>query len=191
MTEAIRYQYIQGAAGTHTCLVSYKNRLLAKLEATSPYDLGILVGKLQAEHERIPPERLESMSQYRPLASRWCTSCKKDTLDGATLRGPECLCRDCVNRAEDEGHGILPDARAQTLIHWQMSEDEKARGFVRPLRDSYVHRVCHHVNTMGQSMAETLAKKPTIFSTIYCIGCKAHRPVGEFLWDGTELTVGS
>ena len=75
-----------------------------------------------------------------------------------------------------------------------LAEEERAKGFVRPVRRSYVHEKCGTVTTMGQTLAETYARDPKFYSGTFCCGCSAHFPVGadgEFLWDGTNEKVGT
>jgi hypothetical protein len=84
-------------------------------------------------------------------------------------------------------HGVddHPVPMAETYL--VLSEAERAAGFVRPVRRSYVHaRGCGAVTTMGQSIAETYARAPRFYGATYCVGCQMHRPVGpdgEFDWD--------
>lgn len=75
-----------------------------------------------------------------------------------------------------------------------LSEEERGKGFARPVRRSYVHEKCGVVTTMGQALAETYARDPYFYSGTFCCGCGAHFPVGEdgeFVWDGTSEKVGS
>lgn len=75
-----------------------------------------------------------------------------------------------------------------------LAEEERAKGFVRPVRRSYKHDKCGVVTTMGQTLAETYARDPHFYSGTFCCGCGAHFPVGEdgeFLWDGTNERVGT
>lgn len=69
--------------------------------------------------------------------------------------------------------------------------DERAKGFVRPYRDSYTHVVCGTVTTMGRSLSETYARDPGFYGATFCCGCQRHFPVGpdgEFEWlDGTKV----
>lgn len=79
-----------------------------------------------------------------------------------------------------------------------LSDEERAKGFVRPVRRSYRHRdaECETVTTMGVALAETYARNPQFYGATYCVSCRMHRPVGEhgeFTWmdehghDTTEL----
>lgn len=71
-----------------------------------------------------------------------------------------------------------------------LSEAERAKGFVRPVRRSYRHVTCGVVTTMGVALAETYARDPWFYSGTFCCGCGKHFPVGddgEFVWtDGGE-----
>lgn len=72
-----------------------------------------------------------------------------------------------------------------------LSEEERLKGYVRPVRASYRHLTCHTVTTMGRQIAETYAADPTFYGGTYCAFCKDHYPVGpegEFEWlDGTKV----
>lgn len=75
-----------------------------------------------------------------------------------------------------------------------LAEEERAKGFVRPVRHTYTHLVCHTDTTMGQTLAETYARDPHFYSGTFCCACRAHFPVGhdgEFVWTGTNQKVGS
>lgn len=75
-----------------------------------------------------------------------------------------------------------------------LSADERAKGFVRPVRRSYQHLTCGTVTTMGQALAETYARDPHFYSGTFCVHCRAHFPVGDagqFVWDGTNEKVGA
>jgi len=139
------------------------------------------------------------------------------------------------------GHGVDDKETGQHKKYLVLSEEEIAKGFVRPYRTHYVHvgnreEVCGkpfsdantHVCTMkpgheggcfkgrskelleytedkyyngnkgcgtmtgmAQSIAETYAAKPDFYGSTYCLGCKKHLAVDEFVWHGTEEKVGS
>jgi hypothetical protein len=91
---------------------------------------------------------------------------------------------------EARGSGVDP-ATGQQRLYWVLSDEERAKGFVRPVRRSYVHAKelggCGAVTTMGQAIAETYAVDPKAYSGTLCASCGAHFPVGEngqFKWDG-------
>lgn len=89
------------------------------------------------------------------------------------------------------GHGSNTEPVAQNAAYLVLSETERAAGFVRPVRRSYVHATCGAVTTMSQAIAETYARDPHFYGSTYCTACRMHRPVAEFVWDGTDQTVGS
>lgn len=143
---------------------------------------------------------------------------------------------------------IEPSGMQKTYL--VLSEAERAKGFVRPVRDSYVHvgiagpqypvrdltpeeaamfaqvkyvkyetypqpnpegssalgrfwtrdemdkigKGCGTRTTMGQALSETYARQPNFYGATFCCGCGTHLPVGkhgEFVWDGTDLRVGT
>jgi len=69
--------------------------------------------------------------------------------------------------------------------------EERAKGFVRPLRASYIHTKCGFSTTMSKSIAETYARNPKFYGSTFCVGCSDHFPVGEFTWVGSDEVVGS
>lgn len=74
---------------------------------------------------------------------------------------------------------------AQAEVYLVLSDEERARGFVRPVRRSYWHSTCGTVTTMALPLAETYARQPDFYGATYCAACKQHRPVGsdgEFYW---------
>lgn len=100
------------------------------------------------------------------------------------LRGPVMLTTDPTESAL---HQTQPDGqRAAYLV---LSDEERARGFVRPVRLSYIHRDgCKVPTSVGQAIAETFARDPSYYSHTYCAGCRDHKPVAEFAWtDGQTV----
>lgn len=72
-----------------------------------------------------------------------------------------------------------------------LNEDERAKGFVRPVRNSYFHNSCKSVTQMGKALAETYARDPKFYNGTFCSTCREHFPLNEFVWEGTEEMVGS
>ncbi len=85
-------------------------------------------------------------------------------------------------------HGADPvdgGPRPQAEVYLVLSAEERAQGFVRPVRRSYWHTVCGQVTTMALPLAETYARRPGFYGATYCATCRQHRPVGadgEFHW---------
>lgn len=95
-------------------------------------------------------------------------------------------------------HGADSEVAPQAEAYLVLSEQERAEGFVRPVRRTYVHvrgmsqqkSACGVVTKMSVALAETYARDPKFYGATYCVGCQMHLPVNEFDWDdGT--TVGS
>lgn len=148
----------------------------------------------------------------------------------------------------DIRRGPDPGPVPQNKKYLVLSDEEKSKGFVRPVRTSYVHvgapvcgkldsqvhenpemcYVCamnpdtehdrHHfaishpikkadldkvqksqrlpggcgtLTTMHQSIAETYARDPNFYGYTYCCACSKHLPIDEFVWSGTNESVGS
>jgi hypothetical protein len=75
-----------------------------------------------------------------------------------------------------------------------LSEEERAKGFVRPVRRTYTHLKCGGTTTMNEAIAETYAREPAFYGATYCCVCCAHFPVGEdgeFVWYETDEKVGT
>lgn len=85
-----------------------------------------------------------------------------------------------------------PEApRAQNEMYLVLSEEELAKGYVRPFRDRYKHDKCGTVTTMGYALSATYARNPKFYSATYCVACQAHFPVAEFTWTKDDERVGS
>jgi hypothetical protein len=110
-----------------------------------------------------------------------------------------------------------PDDRGQQQNYVILCYAEREKGFVRPVRRTYIHvgidpdmkgivlirpgtskhesgKACGHRTTMGQAIAETYARDPSFYSDTFCASCGAHYPVGadgEFVWEGTTERVGT
>lgn len=84
------------------------------------------------------------------------------------------------------GYGSDDTPVPQNEVYLVLSDEERAKGFVRPVRASYTHKTCGTVTTMGQALAETYARDPKFYGATYCVACAMHRPVDEFTWvDGS------
>ena len=75
--------------------------------------------------------------------------------------------------------------------YWVLSSEERAKGFVTPVRNSYVHNTCGGVTKMANELSETFARDPSFYGGTFCVKCRAHYPVSEFVWDGTDIVMGT
>lgn len=91
--------------------------------------------------------------------------------------------------------GVDSEPTSQADAYLVLSDEERAKGYVRPVRRAYVHdggaAPCGTVTTMAQAIAETYARDPKFYGATYCTGCSRHLPVAEFSWDGSTERVGS
>lgn len=95
-----------------------------------------------------------------------------------------------------------PDDVGQHKNYVILCDDERAKGFVRPVRNTYVHQFmedgsevpyplvtrkgiggCGVATRMGQALSETYARDPKFYSHTFCVGCNSHLPVAEFTWE--------
>lgn len=88
--------------------------------------------------------------------------------------------------------GTDKDPVEQAEVYLVLSDEDRAKGFVRPVRRDYIHEVCGAVTYMGLALAETYAANPTFYGATYCCKCMKHLPVGpdgEFIWtdDGSKV----
>ncbi len=108
---------------------------------------------------------------------------------------------------DPELHNVEPSGMQKKYL--VLSDKERAKGFVWPVRQTYVHEYmldgspvptvittrkgmggCGAATRMGLELSETYARDPKFYGATYCVGCKTHLPVGQFHWDDGE-TVGS
>lgn len=68
---------------------------------------------------------------------------------------------------------------------------ERLKGFIRPVRRTYTHLTCGTDTTMGVAIAETYAREPTFYDGTFCMKCRLHFPLSEFVWADTTEVVGS
>ncbi len=75
--------------------------------------------------------------------------------------------------------------------YYVLPDEERAKGFVRPYRDEYLHSTCGTVTTMGRKLSETYARDPKYYGATFCCGCRTHFPVSQFTWTLDGQVVGS
>src|SRR5260370_24946662 len=88
--------------------------------------------------------------------------------------------------------GLKHDAQQRGYVI--LCDEERRKGFVRPVRRSYQHIKCGGITTMGVELAETYARDPTFYDATFCATCGGHFPVGpdgEFVWLGDDEKVGT
>jgi hypothetical protein len=90
-----------------------------------------------------------------------------------------------------DDHRDIDPKTGQQKGYVVLSDAERAKGFVRPVRFSYTHNACGTSTKMAVSIAETYARDPSFYSGTFCTQCSSHFPLSEFVWEGTREVVGS
>jgi hypothetical protein len=88
-------------------------------------------------------------------------------------------------------HGVDDTPIPQHDLYLVLSEEERAKGFIRPVRTEYRHATCGTRTTMGLALSETYARDPYFYGSTYCVYCSMHKPVSEFTWTADGTVVGS
>lgn len=89
------------------------------------------------------------------------------------------------------GHGPDEEPAPQNEVYLILSDEERAKGFMRPVRRVYIHDTCKTATTMAQAIAETYAREPKFYGSTYCVACQGHFPVHQFVWAADGTRVGS
>lgn len=104
---------------------------------------------------------------------------------------------------KDHSHLTINPTTGQQRDYVVLSPEERAKGYVRPVRRTYIHaglnpelkgcvlvktgtNGCGARTTMAPAIAETYARDPKFYTGTFCVGCQTHRPLAEFYWEGTE-----
>ena len=113
----------------------------------------------------------------------------RDTYRHVGIKGPTYPLSDLTEEQKKMVEGTdwtkyekYPDGSSALGRYWSQKElDQVGKG-------------CNTVTTMGIALAETYAREPGFYGATYCVRCKMHRPVGEdgeFVWEGTDIRVGT
>ena len=74
----------------------------------------------------------------------------------------------------------------QNKAYLVLSEDEIAKGYVKPYRDTYKHLTCNTTTKMNSTISATYARDPYFYGATYCCNCMMHKPLNEFVWENDE-----
>lgn len=67
---------------------------------------------------------------------------------------------------------IRKDGQQETYL--VLSDEERAKGFLRPVRHSYIHLKCGGKTDMGQALCATYARNPGFYTGTFCCSCGQH-----------------
>ncbi len=80
-----------------------------------------------------------------------------------------------------------PPIDPQTGKHRDVNDRQRVKGFVRPVRRTYVHTVCGKETTIvDEKIAAMFAKKPKYYKRTFCRHCRLHLAVDQFVWQGDD-----
>lgn len=130
-----------------------------------------------AERYDLPPEQRQRLAETREAV----LACRTPVapLDGKVTDDPN---DPAIRR------GVDTKQTQQHEKYLVLSVEEREKGYVRPVRLTYVHTRCGVATSMGRVIAETYARDPKFYGSTYCMGCRMHLPVAEFKWeDGSVL----
>jgi len=90
-------------------------------------------------------------------------------------------------------------ANGQHADYYVLCPEERAKGFVRPVRSTYRHIKCGTETSMGLALAETYARDPHFYGATFCCCCGTHFPLfingeAQFYWvqnGNTQEAVGA
>lgn len=83
-------------------------------------------------------------------------------------------------------HGPDDEPTTQAEAYLVLSPEDRAAGFVRPVRTTYIHETCGTATWMSYEIAATYARDPRFYGSTWCANCRMHRLVGfegEFVWE--------
>lgn len=95
----------------------------------------------------------------------------------------------------DRSHAEINPATGMQRDYVVLSPEERAKGFVKPVRHSYIHSFpsetdrqvgCGVETRMGSALAETYARNPRFYDGTFCVGCRTHFPLNQFVWSDGE-----
>ena len=92
---------------------------------------------------------------------------------------------------ETPDHREIDPATGMQKGYIVLSAEERAKGFVRPVRRTYTHTTCGTDTTIGLALAETYARDPKFYRGTFCVHCKMHYPLDQFVWQGTDEGLGT
>lgn len=91
---------------------------------------------------------------------------------------------------EDGSHREIDPTTGMQEGYVVLSAEERAKGFVKPVRHVYTHNPCGYTTRVSTDLAETYARNPSFYSGTFCVDCRAHFPLDQFTWcDGEPMDV--
>ena len=79
-------------------------------------------------------------------------------------------------------HREINPKSGQQKAYVVLTKEERDKGYVRPVRRTYIHLTCNTETRMAQDIAETYARDPFFYGGTFCCYCRDHFPLNEFVW---------
>lgn len=159
------------------------------------------LSEMQHKHllEKILKDKIVCDNYQRPVGVLGgpCLICGYSQPEHANARSFNMLGKDGQQITTTSGKPIEDDHRELDPLTGQQKDyivlttAERAKGFVRPVRKTYKHLKCGAVTTMSVDLAETYARDPKFYSGTFCVHCRVHSPLVEFVWEPDGSQVGS
>ena len=86
----------------------------------------------------------------------------------------------------EDGSHLELGPNGQQKAYVVLTPEERAKGFVKPVRHSYIHDTCGSLTSMGNALSETYARNPYFYSGTFCCWCGTHFPLSQFHWSDGE-----
>jgi hypothetical protein len=117
----------------------------------------------------------------------WCPDCGEPR-EACKCIPPVDRSKRCMlsGKPETPEHREIDPATGMQKDYVVLCPQERAKGFVKPVRRSYRHLTCGSITTMGLALAETYARDPNFYSGTMCVNCHAHFPLNQFKWEDGE-----
>lgn len=77
-----------------------------------------------------------------------------------------------TNRNDPDLQNLKDNGQQESYL--VLSTEEKDKGFIRPVRTTYIHKKCGAETTIHLSIAETYARDPEFYGGTFCCHCGEH-----------------
>ncbi len=148
---------------------------------------------IESDDKRMRPDIAADLEREREVAVKELAGAAEAQLRPDQIKTHCGVAETLHGTAYGEHDATLPSGMQKDYV--VLTAEERAKGFVEPVRRTYFHEKCKTTTTMGRELAETYARCPDFYSGTFCCTCGAHFPVGEkgeFVWDdGTNQKVGT
>lgn len=161
-------------------------------------------GEIVVNHPDLKPDvngvghivfSVEQAKQFANLLTKHAYESEKqarEKMESEKRKAAEAVPVDRSKRELTDGSPVTQDHRdilpsGQQRGYVVLSAEERRKGFVRPVRKTYIHNKCGTSTSMGLALAETYARDPYFYSGTFCCTCATHFPLDQFKWEDGEV----